>query len=241
MIYLGFLLFFVLDYVRPGNLVPAINVLRLNSLVPLAVIAGTFIFRTRVTNQDFFAETNAKIILTFLGLITLSVLTATVTMHAYNVWSMVFGYVLMFWIIYRQVDSVPKLKGVFKTMLLVHVIVAATNPIMFTDPEARHYIASGGFLGDGNDFALSVNIVIPFCLFLFFESKKWHHKLLAAASLLLMVLCVVATKSRGGTLGLVAIGIYYWLKSDRKVLTASLAVLLLGIVLASAPAAYFEP
>ena len=240
MIYYGFLLFFFLDYVRPGSYLPALDALRLNSLVPLSVVAGTLLFKTRFTNQEFFAETNTKIILSLLGLIVLSVLTADVTMHAYNVFTMVFGYILMFWIISRQVDDLGKLKGVFRTMVIVHIVVAALNPVMFTDPDARHYVASGGFLGDGNDFALSVNIIIPFCLFLFFESKKWHHKGLAAASLLVMVLSVVATKSRGGTLALACIGFYYWLKSPRKVMMASIAAAMVAIVLISAPAAYFE-
>jgi len=44
-----------------------------------------------------------------------------------------------------------------------------------------HYIASGSFLGDGNDFALSVNLVIPFCLFLVFEASKVRSKMVAAA------------------------------------------------------------
>ncbi len=172
MIYYGFLLFFFLDYVRPGSYLPALDALRLNSLVPLSVVGGTLLFKTRFTNQEFFAETNTKIILSLLGLIVLSVLTAEVTMHAYNVFTMVFGYILMFWIISRQVDDLSKLKGVFRTMVIVHIVVAALNPVMFTEPDARHYVASGGFLGDGNDFALSVNIVIPLYLFLFFESRK---------------------------------------------------------------------
>ena len=37
-------------------------------------------------------------------------------------------------------------------------------------------------------------------------------------------LCIVATKSRGGTLALPCVAGYYWLKSHRKVLTAALAV-----------------
>lgn len=240
MIYYAFLLFFVLDYVRPGSYVPALDILRLNALVPLSVVMGTLFAKTKYSNQDFIAEPNAKIILGLFALILLSVVTAEVTMHAYTVMSIVFGYILIFWVISRQVDDVRKIKGVFKTLIFVHLVVAALNPVMFTDPDARHYVASGAFLGDGNDFALSVNIAIPFCLFLFFESRKWRYKALAAAALLLLVLCVVATKSRGGTLALACVGLYYWLKSERKVMTATMAGVVVVIVLASAPPMYFE-
>jgi O-antigen ligase len=53
-------------------------------------------------------------------------------------------------------------------------------------------------------------------------------------------MCVVATKSRGGTIALGSIGLYYWLKSPRKVQTAVLFVIVLGVVAAWAPASYFE-
>lgn len=240
MIYYAFLLFFFLDYVRPGSYVPGLDALHLNSLVPLTVILGTVAARTKFSNQEFFAETNAKLILGFFALICVSVVTATVTMFAYNVWTAVLGYVLITWIIARQVYSIDRIKGVFRTMVLVHLVVAGLNPIMFTDPNNRHYVASGAFLGDGNDFALSVNLVIPFCLFLLFESRKWWQKAISGSALLLLVLSVIATKSRGGTLALGVVGLYYWLKSDRKVLTASLAAAAVVIVLVSAPPAYFE-
>jgi putative inorganic carbon (HCO3(-)) transporter len=240
MIYYAFLLFFVLEYVRPGSYIPGLDILRLNSLVPLSVIGGTLFMKTKVSNQDFLSEPNAKIILGLFGLIVLSVVTATVTMHAYTVMTAVFGYILIFWVICRQIHDVKRIKGVFKTLIFVHLVVAALNPVMFSDPDARHYVASGSFLGDGNDFALSVNLAIPFCLFLFFESKKWYYKALSASSLLLLVLCVIATKSRGGTLALGSVGLYYWLKSDRKVMMASIAATLVAIVLVSAPPMYFE-
>jgi probable O-glycosylation ligase (exosortase A-associated) len=240
MIYYAFLLFFVLEYVRPGNYVPGLDVLHLNSLVPLTVVAGTLWGKTRVSNQDFFADPNAKIILGLYSLIVLSVATATVTMHAYKVMNDVLGYVIIFWIIIRQVDDVRKIKGVFVTLIVVHLMVAALNPVMFTQPDARHYIGSGAFLGDGNDFALSVNLAIPFCLFLLFESRKWYTKPVVGACLLLLVLCVIATKSRGGTIGLACVGFYYWMRSNRKGMMAAIAVVLLGIVLVSAPPAYFE-
>ena len=42
-IYFGFMLFLVMEYIRPGSYLPALNVLRLNTIVPLSVIAGTFL------------------------------------------------------------------------------------------------------------------------------------------------------------------------------------------------------
>jgi probable O-glycosylation ligase (exosortase A-associated) len=111
---------------------------------------------------------------------------------------------------------------------------------LFTNPDSRVGINSGAFLGDGNDFALSVNVCIPLCLFLLFESRRKLARIVWGAGVLALVLCVVATKSRGGTLALGAIGIYYWLRSERKVMMAALATVTVIIVLATAPPLWFE-
>ena len=84
MIYAGFLLFLVLEYVRPGSYVPALNLLRLNSLVPLSVIAGTFLSSRGAPTGEILRETNTKLIGFFLVLIGFSVLLADVTFYAYT-------------------------------------------------------------------------------------------------------------------------------------------------------------
>jgi probable O-glycosylation ligase (exosortase A-associated) len=240
MIYGGFLLFLVLEYVRPGSYIPALNLIRLNSVVPLGVIAGTFLTARGAPTRELVTEANTKLIVSFLALIVFSALTADVTLYVYNTFVTVFGYVLVYWVIARQIDDVRKIKGVFATLVLIHLALALLTPQMFTDPDARHYLASGTFLGDGNDYALSVNIAIPFCLFLMGDAPTKRHKLFYGSLLLILVLCVVATKSRGGTLALAAVGFYYWLKSNRKVLSSVLVVITVMLVLAYAPQSYFE-
>jgi putative inorganic carbon (HCO3(-)) transporter len=239
MMYYGLLLFFVLEYARPGAYVPGIDAVRLNSLVPLMLILGTTFGKTKVSGAEFLSETNTKIIAGLLFMILASFIVADVTLMAFDLFTMVLGYVLVFWIISMQVTDVQKVKGLFKTLIFVHLLLAALTPQMFTDSSTRHYIAAGTFLGDGNDYALSVNLVVPFCLFLMFESKK-VTKLVWAAVLFLLVLCIVATQSRGGTIALALVGFYYWLKIDKKVVTGVLAVVAVATVLIVAPPKYFE-
>jgi probable O-glycosylation ligase (exosortase A-associated) len=240
MVYYGLLLFFILEYVRPTSYIPALNALHLNSLVPLAIVAGTLFGRGRITNQEALREPNTKIILALMALIVGSILTADVTLYSFNVFTMVVGYVLVMWVITKQLTDLRQIKGVFKTLVFVHLIVAALTPQIFTNAEVRHYIASGSFLGDGNDFALSVNLTIPFCLFLLFDAESFRHKLLYAVVLLVLVFCVVGTSSRGGTLALACVAFYYWVKTDKKVMTAFVAAVAVGLVLVYAPPTYFE-
>jgi putative inorganic carbon (hco3(-)) transporter len=238
-IYYALLLFFVFEYVRPGAYVPGLKALHLNSLVPLTCIIGTMVGKTPVSNGQFWAQSNTKIVGALLGLLVVSTVFAPVTMYAYTVLTRVFSYVLIYWILVRQVGDFQRLKGVFMALTTVHIMIAALNPAVFTNSDNRVGINSGSFLGDGNDFSLSVNICIPFCLFLLAESKK-IQKAVWAGALLAMVLSIIATKSRGGTVALAAVGLYYWLKSQRKLQTAALFVLVVALVLTWAPASYFQ-
>ena len=239
MIYYVLLLFFVFEYVRPGAYVGGLDALHLNSIVPLTCIIGTIVMKTPVSSREFFAEWNTKIMGAMLGLLVVSTLFATVTLYAYDVTTTVFAYILIYWILVRQVGDVRRLKGVFITLTAAHIIIAGLNPAVFSPTDTRVGINSGAFLGDGNDFALSVNICIPLCLFLMAESKK-IYKAFWAGALVTLVLCVIATQSRGGTVALAAVGLYYWLKSARKLQTAAVFVVVVAIVLAWAPASYFD-
>lgn len=240
MAYLGLLVYFFLEYVRPGYYLPVIDAVHLNALVPIGVILATLALRTPVTNWAVVQETNTKLLAGFFGVLFVSLLFATVTERAYKVFEMVLGYLIIYWLLVRQVADVRRLKGIFTILIFVHVVVALMNPVMFTDPEGRHGITSGAFIGDGNDYALSVNICIPFCLFLILDSKRAIGRAFWVAVLLLLVVAIVTTKSRGGTVALGAMGLYYWMKSERKVMIGAVFAIVVMTILVVAPPSYFE-
>jgi len=239
-IYYGLLLFFVLEYVRPGTYLPALNVLRLNTVIPLFVVIGAIFSEGSATRRRAFGEPNFLLVISLLGLIGVSVLTADVTLYAFTVFTMVAGYVAITWVLCKHLSDITQIRGVLIVLVFVHIVVAALTPEMITNPEIRHYVASGSFLGDGNDFALSLNLVIPYCLFLFLGTKRLAIRALHLAALFFLVFCVIATQSRGGTIGLAVVGLYYWLKSDRKIGVAAVLILVAVMVFLYAPANYFE-
>lgn len=240
MIYAMLLLFFVFEYVRPGTYFPPLNLLRLNTAIPALLVAASALSGKGVPHGRVLREPNLWMLLFLLGLIGVSVLTADVTLYSFTVFITVVGYVLITWVLCRQLSDRARLVGVLAALILVHVLVAALTPQMITNPAERHYLRSGSFLGDGNDFALSVNIAIPLCVFLAFESRRFGRRLLWLAVLLFLVFCVVATQSRGGTVALACLGAYYWFKSDKKVATGVLVVMAVGLVFLTAPESYWE-
>ncbi len=240
MIVFGLLIaFFFLDYVRPTSFFPGLAVLHLNALVPLAMVVGTIALRK--DRQPIDGEpSNHWMIAAFLGSIWFSAVVAPVTERVFTVFEAVLGYGAVYWALTQQVDSLNRLKQVIKTLLIVHVIVAGLNPQMFTDSGTRQYLSSGGFLGDGNDFALSLNIVVPLCLFLVSESTNSRQRIFWATALTVCLASIVLTQSRGGTLALACVGLYYWSKSDKKTWGVVAGILVVGVIVLSAPASYFD-
>jgi probable O-glycosylation ligase (exosortase A-associated) len=239
MIYAGLIAFFFLEYIRPTSYVPALLVLHLNSLVPLSTLAGSLLAGGQATIYRMAAETNTKLIALLLGVIWMSFLTSDVQMMAWNAFIVVLSFALMYWVIGSEVTTVRKFKGVLVAMIAVHLVVAALNPVLFTDPETRHYVSSGAFLGDGNDLALSLDIIVPLCLFLLLDSRKMIVKVFWGLALLVLIAGVVVTQSRGGTIGLACTAFYYWTKSRRKMQTGLIAVTVTVLILAMAPGNYF--
>ncbi len=112
----------------------------------------------------------------------------------------------------------------------------------YGDLEALKYLASGGghkiagladhVLGDRNDLALGLVMVMPICAYLLHEYGKQSRALWLGmlATMGLLVAAVVGTSSRGGFIALLALGGYFFMKSERKmVLAAAVAVLVLAM------------
>lgn len=239
MVYYGLLLFFALEYIRPSSYLPALNALHLNSIVPLIVLIGAM-FTKRVKIADVLASPNARWLMFLLSLIVISGMTSDVKMYVLIVFEAVLGYFFMFVILKKELYDLDRVKGVLKTLILVHLVVGALTPEMFSGDGERHYIASGSFLGDGNDFALSVNIIIPLCLFMMSSSQGVVRKLFYASLLAILIISVVATQSRGGMVALACVGFYYWLKSSRKIMGVVGILIVSALIVSVAPPQFFE-
>lgn len=238
--YYGLLALFVFEYLRPTSYLPALNIFRLNTIIPICTFLLSFAATSNISNFEILKNKNTKLLIGFLFLIFVSILTADVTLYSFNIFKTVFGYSVIYLIICKEIDNLKKLKGVFNMLVFIHVCVALLSPALLLNPEERRYIASGVFLGDGNDFALSINIVIPFCIFLLLESKNKRKKIYYYFLLLFLISCVIATSSRGGTFTMISIFIYQWIKSRNKTPGIIGIGLLVVLIMMFAPSLYFK-
>jgi putative inorganic carbon (hco3(-)) transporter len=96
-------------------------------------------------------------------------------------------------------------------------------------------------MGDGNDFAWSMVIMLPFVLNLVLGKRRVVVRLLGIAGIGACLFGIVGSGSRGAAIGLAAALLYYWIvMSRRKALGAAAIVVMLVGVVAFAPSEYFD-
>jgi probable O-glycosylation ligase (exosortase A-associated) len=101
-------------------------------------------------------------------------------------------------------------------------------------------LGPGGFLGENNAMALGNVMTAP--LFLYMQQRaenKWLKRALGVA-MVLVVVAAIGSNSRGALLGVIAMGSYFWLKSDKKVQWGIVILAMVGLVLALMPDSYWE-
>ena len=106
------------------------------------------------------------------------------------------------------VDSVERLKKLLTVLTLV--LLAGAVAQLLADKRA------GGFIGDENDFALAMNVIIPITLFMsisYSGLKKWGFRL----ATLVFTAANASVASRGGFVGLIAVSILIWLRTKMKI------------------------
>lgn len=238
-LFLGLLAIFWLEYVRPGDYLPLINAVKLNTIVPLAVAAVTLFARSGRPNGQVLRATDTKWFLLILLLFFVQFFVADVRLYVYEVLKGFVGYLLIYYAIVRQVTTLRRIKVLMATMIAVHILIIALFPNVILDPAGRHPMA-GTFLGDGNDFAWSVCIVTPFALFLAQASDNRIGKIVSYGLFGLLILAVIGTQSRGASLALLCSIIYLTMTSRRKLLALAGIGVIAAIVAAFAPPVYFD-
>jgi len=240
LLYSGFLFSIFLDYVRPGSYLPIIEAARLNSVVPLTVLLFTVFHKSDVSDQEVFSNRNSRWLLFFLVLLLISLFTADVTHYSFNILTTVLGFVFWYYIIVKLVTTERRMRALFATLVLSNALLLLLNPQLITNPEMRSYIQGNTFLGDGNDYSLSVAIVIPMCLYLIMRAKTLWIRLFWGVALAALILGVVGTQSRGATIALACVFLFLWWKGRQKITGLALIALLVSGIVSYAPDIYFE-
>lgn len=229
-----------IDYARPTKQLTFLEFPFFYSLVPMLLFVVQSFAAGLRPMSEIFADAIAKWVLIFFGFITLSWAATGFNWHGSSVFQTTLGYVFLCIIVARVVTTEKRLRGVIIALTLAHFYLLAVNFNVLTDPTQRQYLVGGTFLGDGNDFSLSMCILIPFMIEVALSARSRFRKALAWAAVAIIILGIVATQSRGGTLGIAAVMIYLWWRSPRKVVSAMAIALVGGLVVLYAPSQYYQ-
>jgi len=230
---------FILEYVRLSRFYPFIDSAKINVIVPLLAFVLALGVNSRIDHSAIWKHSNTKWLMYLLFLMVVSMIAIGGENNTY-IFRGVLGYCFLYYAITRLADTIDKLKGVFLMLGICHIILIAITPDIVLDPATRTYLEGAPFLGDGNDFGLSLVIVFPLMLYLYMDSKKKYARLFYLTLTLFFVLSVIGTQSRGASLGLGAILVFLWSKSQKKILGFfAIGVLSFTVVLFAAPQ-YFQ-
>jgi probable O-glycosylation ligase (exosortase A-associated) len=238
LVFIGYLALVTVEYLGLANDIPVLKVSRFSTLMNYLLVLAIL---PRVRFGEVASTTQFRAMLGLLCMTGLGVFYADVQTYAASAFrpmaeSIAFMVVTVY-VLDRQsrLNTFMMLFGALAVTLVVRNIgklVASSRTGAFVAPY---------FMGDGNDFAWALVVMLPIALALILGRSKAIIKWAGIAAAALCVLGVVGTQSRGGTLGLAAAALYGWwfVAKKRLVGAAAVVALALGVVM-FAPSGYFS-
>lgn len=222
------LLALLFEFGRPQDFFPPLKVVPIPSLLDISLALAVF-----VSGIGKYSNTQTR-----LWMVLLAFMAMWVPFANNNFWAlMVFKDMTLYFFFYLGIVTFVNTTSRMQTLIFVWLgvhLVLAVNGILH---QGR---GVGGWLGDENDFGMEMNVAIPVAFFMSQGAVGKGNKLMYVGSLGLFVMALVATSSRGGFLGLLAVGAYCWLFSSRKLMSLFLGLCLVGLVLVAAPQEYWD-
>ncbi len=202
------LIYLVIDYVRPQDLIPVLRYLKLGMFINIILIAF-LVFKGNI--QAMFSK-QTKMIWLFILLLSLYVPFAVNNFWAFET---VKGMLLFMPFILSTIICISSMKRL-RTTIFVCVCIMLYIALYSL---SHNGMGSGNYFRDENDLALFINMWLPFCYYLMLDEKDWNKKIVYAAGLIAGLMSLVMSFSRGGLVGLLTMSVVLWIFNPRKILT----------------------
>jgi len=109
-----------------------------------------------------------------------------------------------------------------------------------TAGKYRVYGPPGTFLGDNNDLALGLLIILPIAFFLARDELNQKLRMILRGVFFLSIAAVVFTYSRGGFVGLTALTLIYLVKTKKKLWASVIILVSVCLTLSFVPGKWFK-
>ncbi len=240
-VYLGVLFYYLLEFLRPVDFIPALRPLKIVMLTELlTLIAWLFYLIKNHINIKWDNFNNLYI--GFIAVMGITIITAMNNRFPFDLTQAMIVNFIIFLIATNVINSKNRLNSLIWLLLSIHAYHALKGIYNFA---IVGFVAAGqhttgktgsGFIGDENDFALALNTMIPFAYFYFMTYKDRFKKYLCLFFLIIFAGGIVASNSRGGWVGLAAVIVFSIIRSKRKLLSLGIVgVIILAIFLFAPP------
>jgi len=130
------------------------------------------------------------------------------------------------------VDTFERFRKLLRFWVWIHV------PLALYSITHRGF-GIGSFLADENDFAMAMNMAIPYAFALLAVERGAVRRTCLFGALGILILATAVTMSRGGFIGLAAVLFMLSLRSPRKLLSMSLVIVMCLALVTLAPSKYW--
>ncbi|MEZ5843440.1 MAG: O-antigen ligase family protein [Hyphomicrobiaceae bacterium] len=221
------LIFIIFSFFRIHEAFPALNPLRIPSLVaiPTLLVLGWHVLLSREIRAFWSRE--LKLLTVFFALVTVGVAFAINRPMALTYWTQTYWkiYVMALaiaWLVKRPQDFALAARAFIIAGSAISV-VAISNKLAGVGlvEETRVTIARemGSVLGDPNDLSLVLLFPLSFGVSFVVSRMGWLNTALGAGGAALMIWAIICTQSRGGLLGILTVfGVVGWRKVRSKFL-----------------------
>ncbi len=223
------MIYYFFEYVRPQDaFIGALAHLKIPMM--LSIIMFIYILKSE---KFIFKEKMVVLVLLFLAEISISVVFARNSFYVFMAFK---GMVLMIAVVLVMPLAIETAKK-YMTFVRFWIVINVLLAVHVVTHGGR---GPGGFTWDENDAALTLVMAIPLSISLmYFKGNEKGRKYIYLLAAVVLIVAVVASKSRGGFLGLASIPFAYWLLSNNKM--KNLGKLTLIVVLLSYPVYQLVP
>lgn len=236
----GLILYLLVEYMRPGDVMPSIASWRPALIVAALTMIGLVIAKSKDRSQEIVWSKQSWMLAGFISTMLVSIITAIwksqalqVTIDAAKIW-------IVFLIMTNLITTTHRLKQFIWVMVLLGFYLASRSVFMY---QRTGDFATGpgeGFLGDRNDLAMAMLVILPIAGSLFQASEKTLEKTIAGATFVALIAGIISTFSRGGFVGLLCVLLGMSLLAKRRTIAFLTLSALLVIAWYVSPDSYKE-
>jgi O-antigen ligase len=242
--FLGLLVLILIHFVQPGELIPALETFRIELIYGLLLLLSFVVHRASTPTAPSLTSPILRAALMLLGYVALTVPFAIWRGGALDQTIGLAKFVFILFFIATLVDTNFRLRSVVWTLvgLLTWYAGSAMNSYLkgeFVFKQGiERAVGVSSAVGDPNALAGLIVGLLPFLIAAIRFTRMMAARLLLLSVFPLALATLIVTGSRASMLALVAVGIYYVLRSKHKILSFACYVALALVIWVGMPQQY---